>query len=74
MRRIMKTFALSLALSISLLSGGTSFWLVAQPNISEAHSHLLETTLKLWLFSTQKTLELCSKDETTVEHKKKGQR
>jgi hypothetical protein len=67
----MKTIALSLALSISLLCGGTSFWLVTQPNISEARSHLLETTLKLWLFSTQKTLELCSKDEKTVEHKKK---
>jgi len=68
-------FALLIAISASLFCGGTSFWLATQPNLSEAHAHLLETTLRLWLISTQKTLDLCSKEDilpSTPRKKKKG--
>jgi hypothetical protein len=63
-------------LSLSLLSGGTSFGLAAQPNLSEARSRLLETTLKICYISTRTTLDLCSKEDSpdTDKKQKKGNR
>jgi hypothetical protein len=63
-------------LSLTLLSGGTSVWLAAQPNLSAARTRLLETTLKIWFISTQATLNHCNKEDSpdSDQHQKKSSR
>jgi hypothetical protein len=72
----MKKAIFAALLSLTLFSGGTSFWLAAQPNLSAARIRLLETTLKIWFVSTQATLNLCNKENLpdSAQNQKKGSR